>query len=268
MGILTTGKFTLGTKTKAQIASLLASTSLTGVGSITAGTAIVTGTGTLFTQQLIVGDVIKISSYSFVVLSITSDTSLTVGSNASITISGGTLSLLNPKRIKKGDSVYNITDRFPMYYSGDDGGFVSLPKWKSGNFVNGQVVAIRNASDTSGITEGRVLYTTTSASLQASVFDYAGSAIGVDGAVGVSYFTANSDAVVPTAVSGIHNTDVATGTPAKGSFLKPTTSATLNGIILDSTTTPSGDTCGVACTSTGTPVAGEIEMLVDFIERI
>lgn len=267
MGILTKGKFTLGTRTKSQIASLLASTSLTGVGSITAGTATVTGTGTLFTQQLVVGDVIKISSYSFVVLSITNNTSLIVNSNAGFTISGGALSLLNPRRIKKGDSVYNITDRFPMYYSGDDAGFVSLPKWKSGNFVNGQVIAIRNASDTSGISEGRVLYTPNSVSLSASVFDYSGSAVGIDGAVGVSYFSANSDAAVPTAVSGIHNTDVASGTITKANFVKPTTSTTLNGVISDGTFA-TGDSCGVACTSSGTPIAGEVEMLVNFIQRL
>ena len=268
MGILTKGKFTLGTRTKAQIASLVTGTSLTGTASINVGTTSVTGTGTLFTQQVIVGDVIKISSYSFVITSITNNTTLTVGTNASITISNGAIVLLNPRRIKKGDSVYNITDRFPMYYSGDDAGFVSLPKWKSGNFVNGQVIAIRSGSDTSGILEGKVLYTPNSTSLAASVFDYAGSAIGLDGAVGVSYFTANSDAVVPTAVSGIHNTDVASGAVAKGNYLKPTTSATLNGVILDSATNPTGDTCGIACTSLGTPVAGEVEMLVNFIQRL
>jgi hypothetical protein len=55
-----------------------ADVSLTGTGDITIGTNTVVGTGTLFTTELEVGNIISLSTSVFKVTAIASDTSLTV----------------------------------------------------------------------------------------------------------------------------------------------------------------------------------------------
>lgn len=65
-----------------------ANTALTGTVATTSGSAVVTGTGTLFTTQLQVGDSLRIGSTLFFVQSIQSNTSLTLKTNAASTASG------------------------------------------------------------------------------------------------------------------------------------------------------------------------------------
>lgn len=65
-----------------------ANTSLTGTVATTAGSAVITGTATLFTTQLQVGDSIRFAGTLFFVQSIQSNTSLTLKTNAASTASG------------------------------------------------------------------------------------------------------------------------------------------------------------------------------------
>ena len=63
-------------------------TAATGTVSITSGSATVTGSGTVFTTEFLVGNDIKIDNKFYKVLSITSNTVLTLDINASSTVSG------------------------------------------------------------------------------------------------------------------------------------------------------------------------------------
>ena len=63
-------------------------TTATGTVSITSGSATVTGSGTTFTTEFLVGNDIKIDNKFYKVLSITSNTVLTLDINASSTVSG------------------------------------------------------------------------------------------------------------------------------------------------------------------------------------
>ena len=65
-----------------------ANTQLTGTVATTSGSAVVTGTTTLFTTQLQVGDSLRIGNTLFFVQSIESDTSLTLKTNTASTASG------------------------------------------------------------------------------------------------------------------------------------------------------------------------------------
>lgn len=265
MGILRPGKYTFGNKTKTEILNLTAPLTLTGTCSISIGSTTLTGVGTLFTQELFVGNIIRVSTSVFRIATIVSNTSLTIDLASASTIAAGTpITLLNPKGIKKGDSVFNTTDRFPMYYTGDSGCFTlpsgAFEKWKLGTWSNGQISAIKMLQG-STILEGNVLTTTS-----VNVNPYSSGS--VDTAAAMSYFSVLYDeSCCATANCGIHNTD-SSGAIAKGNFTKPSLSASTPAVVLDSTTSASGDSCGVACTSTGTPAAGELEMLVNFQERL
>jgi hypothetical protein len=270
MGILRPGKYTFGNKTKTEISNLTNGLALTGTNAtINFGDTTITGVGTLFTQQLFVNNLIKISNSVFKVTAITSNTLISIDGSAQVGIaSGNSINLLNPKGIKKGDSVYNITDRMPMYYSGDNitfnSTFGALNTWLLGTWVNGQISPMKMTINTSSILEGNVL--TTSSFSYVSVNPYSNG--NVDFATCVAYFSIlNENSCVATANCGIHNTD-SSGAIAKGNFTKPSLSVSTPAVVLDSTTSASGDSCGVACTSTGTPAAGELEMLVNFQERL
>jgi hypothetical protein len=132
MGILTKGQFTFGNKTKTQIIQLTTAQNLTGTAVIGLGSNIITGTGTLFLTELFVGDTIRFvtAGLTFIVSTITSNTSITVTTASPQTTTVQTLALANPKRIKPGQSVFNTTDRYPMYYSGDNIG--GLNAWVKG----------------------------------------------------------------------------------------------------------------------------------------
>jgi len=56
---------------------------LNGTVSITNGTAALIGVGTIFTQELVVGSIIRAAGQTFTVSTITNDTSLTISANAS-----------------------------------------------------------------------------------------------------------------------------------------------------------------------------------------
>jgi hypothetical protein len=191
-------------------------------------------------------------------LSITSNTSLTTTTTAPISFTNAQITLANPKRIRLGDSVFNITDRYPMYYSGDNTG-LTINTWKQGAFCNGQVIPITNASANLTITEGQVLQNSTT--INGTIQPYTS---GLDPAVAVNYFFAYGSCCIPSAVCGIHNTD-ASGVIPKGNFTQPSASTSA---VVDDGATSSADNCGIACTSAGTPVAGEVEMLVNFHERL
>lgn len=267
MGNLRPGKYTFGNKTKAQILSLTSPLTLTGTCSAIAfADTTINGVGTLFTQQLFVGSLINISTDVFKVASIISNTSLTIDFIAENPISAGnTIRLLNPKRIKSGDSVYNLTDRMAMYYSGDSGTWISpfsvVSTWKLGNWCNGQISGVVASYGTANIcTEGNVL---TSDAIQLKPYT-SGT---VDTAISVAYFTVvYEDTIISSIDCGIHNVDSA-GAIAKGNFCKPSLAINTPAVVLDSTISGSGDSCGIACTSTGTPIVGELEMLVNIQER-
>ncbi|MDO8687305.1 MAG: DUF2793 domain-containing protein, partial [Dehalococcoidales bacterium] len=65
-------------------------TALTGTVSVTAGQSSVTGTGTLFATELVVGDAIKIGSQTFTVSNISDNTHLTLSANHTAGASGAT----------------------------------------------------------------------------------------------------------------------------------------------------------------------------------
>lgn len=258
MGVLTRGQYTFGTKTKTEIFVLTAPVSLTGTAGINSGTTTLNGVGTLFTQELLVGDNVRFSSsgYAFTIASIVSNTQAIVVSASPITIAtSSVIQLLNPKRIKFGASVFNITDRYPMYYSGNNGS-LTIDEWKMGAFCNGQVVPVANASVTTAITEGQVLQTSVGA-----IQPYTS---GLDPAIAVAYSLVYGDCCVGSAVCGIHNTD-SSGAIPKGYFTQPNSAG--SNVISDGATS-TADNCGIGVTASGTPVAGEIEMMVNFHERL
>lgn len=259
MGVLTKGQYTFGNKTKTQILQLTTAQNLTGTAVIGLGSNIITGTGTLFLTELFVGDTVRFvtTGLTFVVATITSNTSITVTTTSPQTTTVQTLALANPKRIKLGQSVFNITDRYPMYYSGDNTG--GLTAWRKGEFCNGQAVPITNASATTTITEGQVLQN--SSTVAGTIQAYVGA---LDTAVAVCYYLSYGSSCVPSAVCGIHNTDTSGAIP-KGNFTQPAPSSPL---IVDDGVTSTADNCGIAVTSTGTPIGGETEMLVNFHERL
>ena len=261
MGILTRGQYTFGNKSKSEISSLSAPLTLTGGVAINASSTTLNGTSTLFLSELFPGDIIRIpvGGWVFLVQSIASNTSLTVSEAPTATVSTTGFTLLNPKRIKRGDSVFNLTDRYPMYYAGDNDG-PSSGKWLKGEFCNGQIIPIRNDSRTGNLLEGNVLQNTTSATVPIAIGSYSTPA---NAAIGVTYNTAYGRSCVPTAVCGIHNTDTG-GTINKGEWTTPASGTPA--VIQDSGGASSG-ACGIAVSASGTP-AGEVEMLVNFIERL
>lgn len=265
MGILTRGKYTFGTKTKTQILQLTNTTvALTGTISISSGATSVTGTGTSFLTQLFPGDIIKASSgVLLMVQSIASNTSLTAANTASNTVVGLAFDLMNSVRARAGDSVFNITDRYPMYYSGNifstSTGIPSVGRWIKGEFANGQTVPIKNGQATSTLLEGSVLRGDNASSVAAIPYTSV-----LDQAWAVTYFLTYGQSCIPAAVCGIHNTDCS-GVVTKGNFTQPN-SAGSN--VVDDGSTSTADNAGIACTASGTPVAGEIEMLVNFHERL
>ena len=266
MGILTKGQFTFGNKTKTQIIQLTTAQNLTGTAVIGLGSNIITGTGTLFLTELFVGDTIRFvtAGLTFIVSTISSNTSITVTTASPQTTTVQTLALANPKRIKPGQSVFNTTDRYPMYYSGDNIG--GLNAWRKGEFCNGQVVPITNASATTTITEGQILQN--SSTIIGTVQTFTSGA--TQSAIAVTYTPAYGSSCVPSAVCGIHNTDASPTsigtTIAKGNFTRPSTVA--NGAVMFAGTTSAALNSGIAVTSVNTPVTGEIEMLVNFQERV
>lgn len=265
MGILTKGKYTFGNKTKLEIVQLTnVSTALTGTASISSGSSSVTGTGTLFLTELLPGDIIKFSSgVVLMVQTITSNTAFTAANTATNTVVGLALDLLNSKRVKAGDSVFNLTDRFPMYYSGNifnaSTAIPSTGRWIKGEFANGQTVPIKNGAATASILEGNVLQGNTAAGVTVEPYSSV-----LDQAWGVCYFLSFGNCCVPSAVCGIHNTDVS-GVVTKGNFTQPNS---VGSNVVDDGATSTADNAGIACTASGTPVAGEIEMLVNFHERL
>lgn len=77
----------------------------------TAGSATLTGTGTAFTTQLSIGQIIRVpgtASEDRVVVSIASDTSLTVAGNYANTASGQTAQRLNSGIVARTAGVYNV----------------------------------------------------------------------------------------------------------------------------------------------------------------
>jgi len=74
-----------------QYAGVSVPATLTGTGSVTAGSAVVTGSSTLFTTELSEGDLISIGNVQRTVLSIASTTSLTVTEDYSAAQSGVTI---------------------------------------------------------------------------------------------------------------------------------------------------------------------------------
>jgi len=260
MGILTRGKYTFGNKTKQQILQLTTAQALTGTSSIANGSTTINGIGTLYTQEVFVGDVVRFgtNTYSFIIQSITSNTQMVVTVSSPIAIASQTLNLANPKRIKFGDSVFNITDRYPMYYSGDNTG-LTIATWLKGEFCNGQLAPIRNGSANNTILEGQVLQC---ANFSNGIIQPYSS--GLDPATAVTYYLSYGGSCVPSAVCGIHNTD-ASGVIPKGDFTQPSSSTSA---VIDDGATSTADNCGIACTSNGTPVAGEVEMIVNFHERL
>lgn len=84
-------------------------TALTGTGSITSGSAVVTGTGTAFLTQIGIGDSFAIGSEYRTVLSIASNTSLTVTADFSTTGSGLTINKFNRFRGRMGIRTHNPT---------------------------------------------------------------------------------------------------------------------------------------------------------------
>lgn len=259
MGVLTRGQYTFGNKTKTQITQLTTAQTLTGTASISLGATTLNGTGTLFTQELFVGDVIGLSGRNVTIATIVSNTQLTLTAPTTFSVSGSSISLLNPKRIRNGDSVFNTTDNYPMYYSGDNNADYGV--WKRGSFCNGQIIPIKNVSETTTITAGQVLQP--SSSTQGTIEPY--SAGTIDPAISVTYFDALGSCCVSSAVCGIVNTDI-TGTIAtKGNFTQPSITAGQSTIVDDGAST-TADSCGIAMTSS--IVAGEISMYVNFQERL
>jgi hypothetical protein len=252
MGVMTAGRYTFGNKTKADIVGLTEGVSKTGTLTST-GTSL-SGSGTLFTTELQVGDVISCSAETAVIASITDNTTATLQAAPLTDFSAESYQLVNPKRIKRGASVFNTTDRIAMYYTGDDEDL-----WTKGEFCSGQAIPMRNAYGNSSLTEGEVLEP--SGSVNYGMVDYDGT---IDHALGVAYHTVQAGCCCPLAVVGVHNTD-ANGTITKGNFVVPSVSTS---DVTDDGTTESSDQCGVAMTSDGTPTTGEIEMLVNFLERI
>jgi len=260
MGVLTNGQYTFGNKTKPEILQLTTAKNLSGTSSMSISSNVINGVGTSFLTEVFVGDVVRFatSGYSFIIASITSNISMTTTAVAPVAIASQTLALANPKRIKFGASVFNLTDRYPMYYSGDGTGITSNT-WIKGEFCNGQICPIKNASNNLTITEGVVLQNSTT--INGSIQAYTS---GLDPAIAVCYYLAYGGSCVPIAVCGIHNTD-ASGAITKGNFTQPSASTSA---VVDDGATSTADNCGIAVTSSGTPVVGEVEMLVNFIERL
>lgn len=263
MGILTKGQYTLGNKTKTEIANLIAPTNLTGTASITSGSSTINGTGTLFLSQVVAGDILRFPSdgFSVVVLTVNSNTSITTVAPAPTTGVLGTIQLMNPRRLKAGDSVFNTTDKFPMYYTGDNTGIVGK-SWKRGDFVNGQVTCLANNAEVTTITEGNVLQTNTSAGCIESYI--AGT---IDPAVATAYQTAFGGSCVASAVTGIHNTSIS-GTVTKGNYVRPSTSTNTSSVVDNGVAPANNDSCGVTCTNNGTPAVGQVELLLNYTQRL
>ena len=84
MAILTNGRYTFGNKSKSDIQAILNETiTLSGLFTIVSGSNSVSGSGTLFTTELTVGNAISFnaSGESYIVQSITNNTSLTLTKN-------------------------------------------------------------------------------------------------------------------------------------------------------------------------------------------
>lgn len=260
MGILTKGKYTFGNKTKTEIIQLTTAQNLTGTASMAISTSTINGVGTLFTQEVFVGDIVRFSTSSqlFVVAAIVSNTQITTTFTTGVAIASQVLTIPNPKRIKPGDSVFNLTDNYPMYYAGDNLN-TTFATWIKGEFCNGQVVPIINSSATASITEGQVLQNSSTKTFTIEPYT-----TGLDPAIAVAYQLSFGNCCVPSAVCGIHNTD-ASGAIIKGNFTQPNASGSN---VIDDGATASADNAGIAVTASGTPVAGEVEMLVNFHERL
>lgn len=83
---------------------------LTGTVTVGAGAAAVTGSGTLFLSEVRVGDLITISGQEIAVLSITSNTALTLASNHTL-----------------GATVVSATTKKQFYTTGEKTGYIYLP---------------------------------------------------------------------------------------------------------------------------------------------
>ena len=265
MGVLTRGKYTFGNKTKIQIIQITnTSVALTGTVTIASGTTTLTGIGTSFLTELLPGDIVKANSgVVLMVQSIASNISLTTANTASNTVSGLAFDLLNAKRAKAGDSVFNLTDRYAMHYSGNmfnfSSGIPSVGRWIKGDFANGQTVPTKNGQATSSILEGAVLRGDTASSVATIPYTSV-----LDQAWAICYQLVYGQCCIPAAVCGIHNTDCA-GVVTKGNFTQPNASGAN---VIDAGSFSAGDSGGVACTASGTPIVGEVEMLVNFHERL
>lgn len=277
MAILTNGRYTFGNKSKSDIQAILNQTiALTGLFTIVSGSNSVSGSGTLFTTELTVGNAISFnaSGESYIVQSITNNTSLTLTKNVITSCAGGvtcTAIRLNARGIKPGDTVFNTTDNFAMVYSGDGQGF-TIQKWSRGSFANGQVVPIKNGNDVTAITEGNVL--TTSSSESGAIIAYLTGT--QQEACAINYMTTSGEYCLPSAVCGIHTVNVvsnggsptSTGPWSKGNFLKPSTSVT-TGALTNASNAGAILNCGVLTTTVAsastTPI--QIKTLVNFIQR-
>jgi hypothetical protein len=253
MGIQSKGRYTHGNKTKAQI------TNLTGVGLARTGTLVssgtaITGTGTLFLTELLVGDIIECSGETLEITVITDNTNMTASSSAITDFATESYTLLNPNRIKAGESVFNVTDRIAMYYTGDGRNL-----WTKGEFCSGQAIPIRNAWGDASITEGEVLEP--SSTVNYGLVDYDGT---LDHACAVNYALVKARCCMAVGVVGMHNTD-SSGTITKGDACQPHSSTSA---VISDGTSMSADNCGIAMTSDGTPTSGELEMMVNFLERL
>ena len=258
MAILTRGQYTFGNKAKTEIFTLNAPQTLTGTASTTLSSNVVNGTGTLFLTELIVGQNFRFNGATgniYTIATILSNTQLTITINATSPTSGA-ISLMNPKRIPFGASVFNVTDRYPMYYSADNNNLNSaIGEWKMGAFCNGQIAPMPNLNTINSITKGQLLQTS-------SVFITPYTS-GLDPAIGVAYNFVYGNCCVQSANCGIHSTDYSGAIP-KGNFTQP--SASTSAVVNDGATS-SADNCGIAVTSENI-IAGEVDMLVNFHERL
>jgi len=261
MGNLRPGNYTFGNKTKTEIIALTGS-GVTGTGTISASGISLTGSGTQFLTDLYVGAVLLPSSNNTLIVgAITSNTVATLQTAVGASFNSNAYTLLNPNRVKAGDTVFNTTDNYPMYYSGDGLG-PSGGTWKKGEFCSGQAVPIRNGNNSTSLLEGNVLTSATTVVAGATAY----SSGTVDPAMAVAYSLALGNNCVPAAVCGIHNTDFNGATASKGNFLQPSTTAN-QASVTDDGAASTGDSCGIAAKNSGTP-ATEVEMIVNFQERL
>jgi hypothetical protein len=249
MGVQRKGRYTLGYRTKADIRALTLGVAQTGT-LTTSGTTL-TGSGTTFTNYEI-GDVLRCSDEQVIIATITDDTNATVELAPLVDFAAESFDLMNPKRIKRGMSVFNITDRIAMTYVGD-----GEDVWQKGEFSSGQCARIRNAFGNGTLTEGEVCEPSTT--VNAGMVTYNGT---IDHALGVVYFTVNGGSALPLAVCGIHNTDENDAGLTKGEYCVP--DASVAALIGDGTSA-SSDQCAVAMTDDG---ASEFEAFLNFLERL